>query len=186
MGGMGGKGGLGRLEGRGIEGMGGDEGEGRDGREESEYIAVSMQPKYTLKKLSAGGSGYYDTQNQGGGGGGGGFVGGVQGLGGRQSALLGRSNVPFRSGMDTDTLLPSNLTVNSANGLSYDNDTKMVFWTLLQLEILELEEGLQKGLYEHLSVSRVDQHARQVTLEVNKVSRHDIMMELVASHIYLG
>lgn len=113
---------------------------------------VDAKPKYALKKSVVMASGPFDFQAQ------------SQNPAGRHAATVGKSTVPFRSGSEGEGLHLANL--------GYENDTsKTEFWGLLQKEVLGLEEVLQRGQLEQLSISRVDQHARQVTLEVNKV-RH--------------
>ena len=87
--------------------------------------------------------------------------------------VTGKNSIPFRtSASEVEILHSATLSVNSAVGIGYEGDvSKVEFWTLLQREVLGLEEGLQKGHMEGLSVSRVDQYARQVTLEVNQVNQ---------------
>jgi hypothetical protein len=57
----------------------------------------------------------------------------------------------------------------TSTGLNIENDpNKIEFLVLLQREILALEEVIQGGGLDCLSISRVDQYARQITLEINK------------------
>ena len=42
------------------------------------------------------------------------------------------------------------------------------YWFVLQREALALEESLQNGMLEGLTIARVDQYARQITLEMSK------------------
>jgi hypothetical protein len=116
-------------------------------------MSVNTKPKYALKKSSA-------TNNH------------------TEPAyavhhITGKNSIPFRtSASEVEILHSATLSVNSAAGLGYEGDaSKVEFWSLLQREVLGLEEGLQKGQMEGLSVSRVDQYARQVTLEVYQVNQ---------------
>jgi hypothetical protein len=63
-------------------------------------------------------------------------------------------------------------TLNSTSSLRYDNtggDSVVgEYWQVLQREALVLEENLQNGLLEGLSIGRVDQYARQITLEMGR------------------
>ena len=87
-----------------------------------------------------------------------------------RSSLLNRSTHPIRSAIEGESLPSANITVNSTTGIGYETDPyKMEFYALLQREVLELEEELQKGILEGLSISRVDQYARQVTIQIQQV-----------------
>lgn len=115
--------------------------------------SITMKPKYALKKPSA-------TNNH------------------TEPAysvhhVAGKNSIPFRSSAsEVEISHSATLSVNSATGLGYEGDSlKVEFWSLLQREVLGLEEGLQRGQMEGLSVSRVDQYARQVTLEVYQVNQ---------------
>jgi hypothetical protein len=116
-------------------------------------MSVNTKPKYALKKSSA-------TNNH---------------IEPAYSAhpIAGKNSIPFRtSASEVEILHAATLSVNSAAGLGYEGDaSKVEFWSLLQREVLGLEEGLQRGQMEGLSVSRVDQYARQVTLEVYQVNQ---------------
>jgi len=46
------------------------------------------------------------------------------------------------------------------------------FWTGIQNEVLALEDAVQQGLLAGLSIGRIDQYARQITLEV-EIARQD-------------
>ena len=83
---------------------------------------------------------------------------------------MNRSTHPIRSAIEGESLPSANITVNSTTGIGYETDPyKMEFYALLQREVLELEEELQKGILEGLSISRVDQYARQVTIQIQQV-----------------
>jgi len=62
-------------------------------------------------------------------------------------------------------------TLNSTSSLRYTgvgegSDAFVEFWAVLQREALTLEESLCQGALEGLSISRVDQYARQVRVRV--------------------
>jgi hypothetical protein len=62
-------------------------------------------------------------------------------------------------------------TLNSTSSLRYTgvgegSDACVEFWAVLQREALTLEESLCQGALEGLSISRVDQYARQVRVRV--------------------
>ena len=138
----------------------------------------NMQPIYSLKRFSTIINSQYESQlsnqdlRQGHSQGQGQWYGHRQIDVNQKGNYINKSMVPFRSEFEGGEASQSaNVTLNSTTGLGLKHDSdpsKMEFYLLLQKEVLELEEGLQRGILECLSISRVDQYARQVTLEVKQ------------------
>jgi hypothetical protein len=114
----------------------------------------SATPKYSLKKSLYATPGHADHQAH------------------SVRQVAGYNTIPFRAagGSDAEALKGS-----SSVSTGYESDpakarAKVDLSSILQWEILGLEERLQAGFLRGLSVSTVDEQARQVTLEVNHVS----------------
>ena len=98
--------------------------------------------------------------------------------------MAGYNTIPFRAGgSDIEAPLPppasltgsSTATATTTASTGYESDhakarAKGDLSATLQWEVLGVEERLQAGFLKGLSVSSVDQHARQVTLEALQVS----------------
>ena len=137
---------------------------------------ISNKPKYSLKKSLCATTGHVEYQAH------------------NIRQVAGYNSIPFLSGsggMDVEvpgpvphpTLLavpglgvgPVTSTTTASTGYESDQGyvkarAKADLSAVLQWELLGLEERLQAGFLKGLSVSAIDQHASQVTLEVNQVS----------------
>jgi hypothetical protein len=117
--------------------------------------SISSTPKYSLKKSLYATPGHADHQAH------------------SVRQVAGYNTIPFRAAGGSDVEAP--LTGSSSVSTGYESDpakarAKVDLSSILQWEILGLEERLQAGFLRGLSVSTVDEQARQVTLEVNHVS----------------
>lgn len=118
--------------------------------------SVRMKPKYALKKSLISHNSFIESHSN--------------SL--RQLPGNGKNSIPFRTtgtGLEVE-VVHSSLTADSSTGLGFESDpVKAELWSMLQREVLGLEERLQTGELESLTVVRVDQYARQITLEVRQV-----------------